>query len=222
MTLLRLFILLSILMAAGAPAQDESSQHVAVERDSKIYNFHCDSNTSLPSLNVTLQATSGSATVLKQQLDDIDDCSQASWVIEKIGKDDSSTLVLLNPGRSGVNMQCNAFLVTDESVSPAGYLPVSAERVGDFEYRSYSSETGSIWERTDTLQNGKFNVTNELRLVLSGSVCTNKTGEILSQEPCGARLVAARHGKPICVGYKAHKGKLLPRSACARLAEEMW
>jgi len=145
----------------------------------------------------------------------------AGWYLCASGKNNSSTLVLLNPGRSGVNAQYNAFFLADESVSLAGYLPVSAEKVGDLEYRSYSSEAGSIWERTDSLQEGRFHVTNELQLIMSGSVCMSKMGEIIMQEPCRAAPVVARPRKPICIEYKDHAGKLLPNSACARLAKQI-
>lgn len=221
MICLRVLIPLLVLLSVYASAQEKISRRVAVERGAKTYIFYCDGTSSSPSIEVTLQDESGGMNILKKQLDDMDDCSQATWVVGKIGKNDSLTLVLLNPGRSGVNAQSNAFLVMNESVYAAGYLPVSAEKVGDIEYRSYSSEAGSIWERTDILQGGKFNVTNELRFVLSGSVCTNSAGEVLNQQPCSATLVVARHGKPICVGYKDHKGKVLPNLACSRLADQM-
>lgn len=221
MTYLRFFILLLVILPVGTFAQDKFSQNITVTHGTKIYTLRCDGTTGLPSVNVTVKGTTAETTVLKQQLDEIDDCSQASWATEKIGKNNSSTLVLLNPGRSGVNAQYNAFLLADESVSLAGYLPVSAEKVGDLEYRSYSSEAGSIWERTDTLQEGKFHVTNELQLIMSGSVCMSKTGEIIMQEPCRATPVVARPRKSICIEYKDHVGKLLSNSACARLAEQM-
>jgi hypothetical protein len=133
----------------------------------------------------------------------------------------SSTLVFLNPGRFGPNAQYSAFLVSDESVSLAGYLPVSAEKVSNSEYRSYSSEAGSVWERTDSLVGGVFSVTNELQLVLRGSVCANKAGEVSDQSTCNGSKIIAHPGRPICVGYKLHKGHLLPASACARLTHLM-
>ncbi|TAL94237.1 MAG: hypothetical protein EPN73_17910 [Paraburkholderia sp.] len=221
MTYLRFSIFLLVSLPVGTFAQDEFSQNTTVTHGTKTYTLRCDDTTGLPLVNVTLKGTTADTMVSKQQLDEIDDCSRASWVTEKIGENNSSTLVLLNPGRSGANAQYNVFLLADESVSLAGYLPVSAEKVGDLEYRSYSSDAGSIWERTDTLQEGKFQVTNELQLIMSGSVCMSKGRGIIMQEPCRAKQVVARPRKPICIEYKDHAGKLLPNSACARLAEQM-
>jgi hypothetical protein len=222
MTYIRFFPVLLALFLASTFAQEGFSRNITVAHDNKMLTFRCAGVIGSSSVDITLLPRAfGDPTVLKQQLEDLDDCSQASWVTEKMGQADSSTLVLLNPGRSGLNAQYTAFLVTDDSVTLAGYLPVSAEKVSASEYRSYSSEAGSVWERTDSLRGGKFRMTNELRLIISGSVCTNKAGKILTQEPCSATQVAARPGKPICVRYRSHWGQLLPASTCARLTEKM-
>lgn len=216
---IRLFPLLLALLSAEVFAQERSSQSITITRDNKKFTFHCDGTTSSSEVNVVLQIESKETLVFYERLDELDDCSQASWAMEKSDKRSSPTLVFLNPGRTGMNAQYSAFLVSGESVSAAGYLPVRAEKVSDSEYRSYSSETGSVWERTDSLVAGVFSARNEFQLVLRGSVCTNKAGEILDQATCSATKLIARPGKPICVGYKFHKGHLLPPSACARLTQ---
>jgi hypothetical protein len=185
MAYLRFSIVLLVLLSAGAFAREGFLKNINIPHGTKMYTFRCDSGTVSPSEYVTLKDATADINVLKQQLKEIDDCNQASWLTEKIGKD-----ALLNPGRMGLNAQYNALLVADESVSPAGYLPVSAEKVGDFEYRSCTSETGSVWERTDTLQEGKFRVTKELQLILSGSICTNKARKVINQDPCKDTLIA--------------------------------
>ncbi|MFM0133240.1 hypothetical protein [Paraburkholderia sediminicola] len=217
MIYIRLLPLLLALFSVEVFSQEGSSQSTTVTRDNKKFTFRCDGTTSSSEVNVVLQIESEKKLILNGRLDELDDCSQASWLIENIDTDNSPTLVLLNPGRSGLNAQYSAFLVSDGSVAAAGYLPVSAEKISGSEYRSYSSEAGSVWERTDSLVAGVFSVTNELQLVLRGSVCTNKAGEILDQAPCNATKIIARPGKPICVKYKFHKGHLLPSSSCARL-----
>ncbi|MFM0267800.1 hypothetical protein [Paraburkholderia sediminicola] len=214
---IRFFPLLMAILSGGTFAQDGFSRIIAVTSDNKTFAFHCDGTTDSSTVHVVLLTLSGEKSVLKQRLDAIDDCSQASWLTEKIDKRGSSMLVLLNPGRSGLDAQYSAFLVSDESVALAGYLPVNADKVSDSKYRSYSSDMGSVWERTDSLLEGVFSITNELQLVIRGSVCTNNSGEILDQATCNAAKVIARPGRPICVGYKFHKAHLLPASSCARL-----
>ncbi|MFL9988122.1 hypothetical protein [Paraburkholderia sediminicola] len=220
MIYIRLLPLLLAPFSVGIFAQDGFSQIITVAHDNRRFAFHCDGSADSSEVNVMLQTASGERPIFKQTLDKFDDCSQASWLAEKINRVGSPTLVLLNPGRSGLNAQYSAFLISGESVALAGYLPVTADKVSDSEYRSYSSEKGSVWERTDSLLRGKFRVTNELQLVRRGSVCVNKTGEILAAATCDAKNLVARPEKPICIKYISHKGNLVPTSSCARLTAQ--
>jgi hypothetical protein len=131
------------------------------------------------------------------------------------------TLVLINPGRLGVNAQFVTFLVIGGEIMFAGYLPVSAEKTGDSEYRSVSSEAGSIWERTEELVDGKFTAVREMELVLAGKLCVNKAGEVLRQDPCESSEVVGSFKRPICVKHQAHKGRLVPLADCDRLVKQM-
>jgi hypothetical protein len=205
---------------SGFP-QEKVLHEITITQNDKSYSFRCDGIAGDSAVSVMLRNVMGIALLIKQKLNHVDNCDQVSWLTEKIGHDSSQTLVLLNPGRLGLNAQTIAFVITDNGVTFAGYLPVSAEKVGDSIFRSYSSEAGSVWERTDDLVGGKFAVIGQLQLMLSGEICANKVGEILAQDPCNAVKTVARPRKPICIQYQLHKGRLVPVSACARLTAQM-
>lgn len=214
------FLMLMLICASAVFAQNESVREFSVQQGGKRYSFRCESADGVSAINVTLLGASGARSLLKRTLDEFDDCDYATWRTESVGHDRQKILALINPGRLGVNAQFIAFLIIGGEVVFAGYLPVSAEKVGDSEYRSVSSEAGSIWERTEELIDGKFTAVREMELVLAGKICVNKAGEVLRQDPCQSSEVVASFERPICVKHQAHKGRLAHAADCDRLVKQ--
>lgn len=216
-----IFSMLVLVCANVVFAQSGSVREISVKHGGKTYLFRCESADGVSAINVTLLDASGARPLLKHTLDEFDDCSYATWHTESVGRDRQRILVLINPGRLGVNAQFIAFQVIGGEVAFAGYLPVSAEKAGDSEYRSVSSETGSIWERTEKQIDWKFTAVRAMELVLAGKLCVSKAGEVLRQDPCESSEIVASFKRPICVKHQAHKGRLAPVADCDRLVKQL-
>jgi hypothetical protein len=209
------FFVLFIAVCSNAYSQESGSTSISVSSP-KAFVLKCEGTTG--NSRVTAWASNSQLRqVLTHQLDDDDDCSQAVWTKEKFGPDNSSTLVMVNPGRMGVNAQWETFLVDKDKLSYAGNVPVSADKVNKMQYRSYVSEPGSEWERTYEIYHGKFSVSKELRLVRDDALCVGKLGDVQGRDHCTTKMLVVRPAKPVCIEYDGNIGKLKPIDACSRL-----
>jgi hypothetical protein len=218
MRLLHVVVPLIMVSASITHAQDGSTRSITVGHANMKLAFQCEGSVGSSVITVVSEKSKGPQPVLTQKLEESDDCSQATWTTDDIGPQRISTVVMVNPGRLGLGSQLSAFLVIDGSVSFAGYIPASAEQIDHSSvYRSYSTDSDSVWERTDSLLNGRFTVSHEKRMIRTGFICIGNTGTLLKNSSCGNKRIRATPEKPICIGYLNHVGKLTPIGACADL-----
>ncbi|MGV2287921.1 hypothetical protein AAHK20_04345 [Trinickia sp. YCB016] len=217
MRYLRLAMQLLAISASAAHAQIDSERSFVVTLGKDALEFRCDDTADLPHVIVSRSASIGVYPLLTYQLDDVDDCGQATWLLEKFDSDSSSALVMLNPGRMGLNAQLTTFLIRGGTVSFAGNILIRADRISDTDYRSYSADADSYWERTDSLVGDKFATVRELRLMRAGSICTDKFGAVAWKEQCAAKRIFASQRKPICIEYRKQQGEIVALNTCANL-----
>lgn len=195
-----------------------TTRSITVARINTEFVFRCEGSLASSVIRVVQSTSKTAQPVLTRKLDESDDCSQATWTADDIGSQRISTLVMVNPGRLGLNSQLSVFLISNGSVSFAGYIPANAERIDhSTEYRSYSSDSDSTWQRTDTLSNGRFVISQEMRMMRDGSVCIGPTGTVLQKASCKNKLIYATPERPLCLVYLNHVGKLTPLNSCADL-----
>jgi hypothetical protein len=218
MRFLQIVALLIMIPAPIAHAQENATRFISVGHNNTELMFQCEGVAGSSVVVVIPEKSKATQPVLTQKLDESDDCTQASWTTDDIGSQQGSTLVMLNPGRLGINSQLSVFLVSGGSVSFAGYIPVRAERIDhSSEYRSYSSDSDSVWQRTDSLMNGRFVISREKQMMRTGFVCIGGTGAVLNNSTCRTKRIRASSAKPICIEYRNHVAKLTSMNACAEL-----
>ncbi|MEK2604392.1 hypothetical protein [Burkholderia arboris] len=154
--------------------------------------------------------------LIDQELDDSDNCSGAEWSVDHLAESDV-TLVMINPGRLGDNVQMNVYTLQAGKATFAGYLPVGADYVGKAEYFFDFDQADGSWRRVYKVADGRINLQREIHLMPSGSVCVDKSGVITTDSVCGGRRLAASAKKPLCIVYEKQVGKISPIKECSQL-----
>lgn len=222
MKFLQVAALLIMVPASITLAQEVSTRSITVGPINMKLAFQCEGNVGSSVVTVAQAKSEVTQPVLTQKLAESEDCSQATWTTDNIESQKNSTLVMVNPGRLGLNSQLSVFLVSDGSVSFAGYIPASAEQIDhSAEYRSYSSDSNSVWQRTDSLLNGRFAISREKQMMRTGFVCIGNSGTVTNNSSCKTKRIRATPENPICIDYRNHVGKLTSINACAELKAQV-
>jgi hypothetical protein len=212
--------LLFLVASPNGYADEGGDRSINVVIEGGVLRFHCDGVVGSSRVTVDSSKSITSHPILTKQLDEVDDCSQAVWDEIKMGSASTSTLVMLNPGRFGLNAQFSTFLVKDGTVNFSGYVPVNAEKVNEADFRSNVSEGGSIWEQMYSLVGRKIVFGEALRLMQLGVVCVSSSGDILAKDPCPAKRISASMKSPICIKYRKTVGRIVPLSECSSLKNQ--
>lgn len=182
--------------------------------------FTCDGTSGSSQVTVRAVGEPQGQPILSHRLGDDDDCSQAVWTHQIFGPDSSATLVMVNPGRMGLNAQMETFYVDKGVVTSSGNLPVAADKVGSSQFALHLSEPGTQWVRTYEIVHGKFVVSSELGLMRSGSLCVTPSGEILRTGGCAGKLINAQPTRQLCIEYRGKRGQLKPRDRCSGIGAQ--
>jgi hypothetical protein len=207
-----MFLALSSSVFTQESATSRSQFMINTERQ---FLFSCDGTSGSSQLTVRAAREPQGQPILSHRLDADDDCSQAVWTHQMFGPNSSATLVMVNPGRMGLNAQMETFYVDKGVVTPSGNLPVAADKVGSSQFKLYLSETGTKWVRAYEIIRGKLVVSRGLGLMHSGSLCVAPSGEILRTSGCTGKTINAQPTKPLCIEYRGDRGQLKPRSKCS-------
>lgn len=214
---LRNFILLfwvaaSEIFAAPAP----SSAVLTAQSGGKAFTFVCE--VERPGIKVFSGDKVGAIedALIDQRLDDTDDCNGAEWSVNQLSGSDV-TLVMINPGRLGVNAQMNVYALQRGVATFAGYLPVGADYGGKGEYSFEFEQADGFWRDIYEVSDGKISLSREIRLVRSGDVCVDKSQEVTDGATCNGRRLKASGSKPLCIVYRNKVGRISPISACSKL-----
>ncbi|MBJ9617708.1 hypothetical protein KTE49_22945 [Burkholderia multivorans] len=154
--------------------------------------------------------------LIDQKLDDSDSCVGAEWIVNQLAESDV-TLVMINPGRSGANVQMNVYALQGDKATFAGYLPVGADYVGKAGYFYDFDQADGSWRRVYEVVDGKIILNREIQLMQSGDVCVDKGGTIGADSACGGRRLKASAKKPLCIVYEGHVGKISLTKDCSEL-----
>jgi hypothetical protein len=217
----RMFLMPSTFLVLSTSALTQESRtlpSLSVTNAEKQFIFTCDGTTRSSQVIVRSANAPQSRPILRHRLDVDDDCSQAVWTHQMFGPGSSSTLVMVNPGRMGLNAQMETFYVDNGVLIASGGLPVAAHKFGSSQFRQYLSGMGTQWERTYEIVHGTFSVSRELSLLRSGAMCVAPSGEILGISRCTRKTINAQPLRPLCIEYQGNRGQLRPRSACSEIS----
>jgi hypothetical protein len=210
-----------LVLSTGAFTQESTTlPSRSVTNTERQFIFTCDGTTGSPQVTVRATNELQRQPILSHRLDADDDCSQAVWTHQVFGTDSSATIVMVNPGRMGLNAQMETFYIEKSVVTSSGNLPVAADKVGSSQFKLYLSETGAQWVRTYEIVHEKFAVSKEFGLVRSGVLCVAPSGEILKTSRCTGKTINAQRLRPLCTEYRGDHGRLRPRSACSEIATQ--
>ncbi|VWC20334.1 hypothetical protein BLA13014_05686 [Burkholderia aenigmatica] len=200
-------------------AEDKSSsQSLSVVSGGKTLVFVCDRARSEIMVFDGDGAGKASDLVANQKLDDSDSCSGGLWLVNELTGTDTK-LVMVNPGRSGVNAQMNVYAVRGGDVKFSGYLPVGADYVGGSRYSYDFDQADGRWRDFYEVSDGKIRLSKEIWLVQSGGVCVDKAGGVMDGAECKGKAMHASENRPLCVLYDGRNGKIAPIEACSQLID---
>lgn len=199
----------------GSPVQ--ASQIIKVSSGGKEFTFLC-------GLDSEIKVTSGNekddaaAVVIDQKLDDSDSCDGAVWTKGQ-STGGETILVMINPGRTGVNAQMNVYALQNGVASFAGYLPVGADDLGGLKYSFDSDQADGVWREVYGISDGKVKRLSEIQFMQSGSVCVDRSGSVSDDAQCVGKRIIASADRPLCISYVGKIGKISPASQCSELAK---
>lgn len=211
-----IFAILFFAGLRGVWAASPSDVTILAKSGSESFTFVCE--VGQPEIKVfSGDKIGGEAGVLiDQKLDDSENCVGAEWVVNQLAESDV-TLVMINPGRSGTNVQMNVYALQGGKATFAGYLPVGADYVGKAEYFYDFDQADGSWRRVYEVVGGKISLYREMQLMQAGSVCVDKGGIVGDDSACGGRRLKASAKKPLCIVYERHVGKISPIKNCSGL-----
>jgi hypothetical protein len=199
----------------GSPPQE--SQVLKVRSDGKEFTFFCGLNSEIKVISGNGQEDAG-AVVIDQKLDESESCDGAVWTkSQSTGAE--TILVMINPGRTGVNAQMNVYALQHGVASFAGYLPVGADDLGGLKYSFDSDQADGVWREVYGISDGKVKRLGEIQFMQSGSVCVDRSGNVSNGAQCAGKRITASAGRPLCISYVGKIGKISPASKCSELAK---
>jgi hypothetical protein len=149
-----------------------------------------------------------------------EECENVSASSETDVDGDGISDITVNPGAMGAAARLEFFLVKKFArVQYAGSLPMAADpdgRPGSF--RVTETQGGSVFSRRMAFQDGRLVTTDELELMLEGSICVGPNREVVGNNgrPCKSRVSASKR-HPICISHLKAIGTIAPDDACKSL-----
>ncbi|WP_176323445.1 hypothetical protein [Burkholderia vietnamiensis] len=194
----RIFAILFFAGLRGVSAANPSDVTVLAKSGGESFTFVCE--VGQPEIKVFAgdKIGEGAGVLIDQKLDDSDNCVGAEWIVNQLAESDV-TLVMINPGRLGADVQMNVYALQGGKATFAGYLPVGADYVGKAEYFYDFDQADGSWRRVYEVVGGKISLYREMQLMQAGSVCVDKGGIVGDDSACGGRRLKASAKKPLCI-----------------------
>lgn len=152
-------------MSGAVAASAPSPAVLTAKSGEQAFTFVCEAEGRKIKVFAGDQAGDAGAALIDQKLDDADECNGAKWVVNQLSESDVM-LVMINPGRSGVNAQMNVYALQRGAATFAGYLPVGADDTGKGEYSFEFEQADGLWRDIYQVSDGRIGLSREIRLAL--------------------------------------------------------
>ena len=186
--------------------------------DGLEYQFLCEGGEGTSRVAVTKKSLKNTrkSIIFEKNLEQTDDCGLGTWTVDPPRSQPGGIrLLTINPGQPGINAQMLVFSIDSANVFFAGYIPVTAERVGylEFEFKMDDAGNAGVWRETYEIVGNEVEMTAEQLLVGNGDVCINSNGEarglsVTGSWECDGNHISVTAKKPLCIKYNNHKGWL--------------
>ncbi len=200
---------------SGAPVQ--ASQILKVNSGGKEFTFSCGLDSEIKVISGDEQGEAGTV-VIEQKLDNLESCNGAVWTRSQ-STGGETILVMINPGKTGVNAQMNVYALQQGVASFAGYLPVGADDLGGLKYSFDFDQADGVWREVYGFSDGTIKRLRSIQFMQSGSVCVDRGDSVDDNAQCTGKRIIASTRRPLCINYVGQIGKIVPVSECSELAK---